>query len=74
MTIIIHLWTNFIGIYLFTTKNCLSRVAFLNEQKALTFQKDVIEQNSKMVLNLLFSFNKKILFFLNYKNKLKKNF
>uniref|UniRef100_A0AC34QHI1 Adenylate cyclase n=1 Tax=Panagrolaimus sp. JU765 TaxID=591449 RepID=A0AC34QHI1_9BILA len=47
-TILIHGWCNFVGIYLYLTRNRLCRAAFLNARNALMSQKESVNESDKM--------------------------
>uniref|UniRef100_A0A7E4WD33 adenylate cyclase n=1 Tax=Panagrellus redivivus TaxID=6233 RepID=A0A7E4WD33_PANRE len=47
-TLLVHIWSNFIGIYLYVTKERLSRAAFLNARNALLSHKEAAHEAEKM--------------------------
>ncbi|KAE9554247.1 hypothetical protein FO519_002546 [Halicephalobus sp. NKZ332] len=47
-TLLVHGWCNFIGIYLYTTKDRLYRAGFLNARNALMSQKESAKESDKM--------------------------
>uniref|UniRef100_A0A915CN09 adenylate cyclase n=1 Tax=Ditylenchus dipsaci TaxID=166011 RepID=A0A915CN09_9BILA len=51
-TILVHIWSNFIGVYLFSTRNRLCRAAFLNARNALSSQQEALQENTKMAILL----------------------
>lgn len=49
VTILVHVWSNFIGIYAFTTRNKISREAFVDARNALAAQHEALQERAKMV-------------------------
>ncbi|KAI6240019.1 hypothetical protein M3Y99_00485500 [Aphelenchoides fujianensis] len=47
-TILVHIWCNFIGIYLFATKTRLCRAAFLNSRNVLMSQHEALKHQSEL--------------------------
>jgi hypothetical protein len=46
--VLIHVWSNFIGIYLYATKNRLARAAFLNSRNVLVSQHEALKNQAEL--------------------------
>ncbi|VDN52066.1 unnamed protein product, partial [Dracunculus medinensis] len=49
-TIVIHLWTHFIGFYAYIIRDRISRAIFLRARNAFAAEEKAIQENAKLVI------------------------